>query len=112
MPRTAKAWGESSFTETVKQEILQLDKTLLPLQQGMSYGSYASTENLSVMILSTREKDAKIQVKTGIMFTGIIGGCHCADDPSPNNEHPEYCEVLFEINKSTALATIQLVNDD
>lgn len=111
LPRAAAAWGYPDFAAIVKQEIMQLDPALLPLQQGMSYGSYASADNITVMVLKAVDMGSRIQVKTGIQFTGIIGGCHCADDPSPDNEHPEYCEVLFEIDKTTAMAAIQLMDD-
>ena len=106
------AWGNPAFEDVLKQEILQLDPRLLPLQQGMSYGNYVNDENLAVMILSVSEEGTNIHARTGIMFSGIIGGCHCADDPSPNNEHPEYCELMFEINKTDATTSIRLLNDE
>ena len=112
LPQAVQAWGSPEFADIVKQEILQIDPALLPLQQGMSFGSYASGDNLSVMVLSSSEQANSIQVKAGIMFTGIVGGCHCADDPSPNNEHPEYCEVMFEIDKSSAITHIHLIKED
>lgn len=112
LPQAVQAWGRPEFSDIVKQEILQLDPAHLPLQQGMSFGSYASGDSLSVMVLSSCEHEGSIQVKTGIMFTGIVGGCHCADDPSPNNEHPEYCEVMFEIDKDSAITNIHLIKKD
>jgi hypothetical protein len=82
---------------------------LLPLQQGLSYGSYASHENLSVLILNVLEKHDSIRVKTGAFFTSVIAGCNCADDPTPIDEHTEYCEVQFDINKLTAETTVSLI---
>jgi hypothetical protein len=111
LDKSLEAWGDDCFAETLKQEILQLDTGLLPLQQGLSHGSYASDKNLTVMILHVSENTDSIHAKTGIFYTGIIGGCHCADDPSPDNEHPEYCEVLFVIDKTTAETTIGLLSD-
>ena len=63
------------------------------------------------MILHVSDDKDSIQAKTGIFYTGIIGGCHCADDPSPDNEHPEYCEIMFDINKKTAETVLHLLSD-
>jgi len=112
LTHSVAAWGSPTFADVLKQEILQLDPRLLPLQQGMSYGNYVNDENLAVLILAVSEEGPNIYARTGIMFSGIIGGCHCADDPSPDNEHPEYCELMFEINKSNALTNIHLLNDE
>ncbi len=111
LPKALHAWGSDLFSQTLKQEIQQLDTALLPLQQGLSHGNVASDENLTVMILNINEDADNIHAKTGIFYTGIISGCNCADDPSPTNEHPEYCEVIFTINKQTAETTLHLLPD-
>ena len=103
------AWGTSAFNDILKQEICQIDPKLLPLQQGMSLGSYAMGDNISTTILSISEDAEFIRVKTGIFFTSVIAGCNCADDPTPMDEQNEYCEVLFSIDKTSGDAQVSLI---
>jgi hypothetical protein len=105
------AWNRPEFAHVLKDEIENLDPALLPLQQGLSQGSYASPEGLAVMILRIAEDSATIRVTTGIHFTGIVAGCACADDPTPDGEYAEYCEVLFEIDRRTARTTVTLLKE-
>jgi len=50
-------------------------------------------------------------VKAGIFYKSIIAGCSCSDDPSPIDEVDEHCEVMIEIDKRSAEATITLLPD-
>lgn len=111
LSKTLHAWKTPEFNNILKREIEQLDARQLPLQQGLSMGSFASDDNISVMILNISDEADFIRAKTGIFYTGIIPGCNCADDPTPNNEYNEYCEVLFEINKVTAATEIRLLTE-
>ena len=111
LSKALNAWNTPAFQDVLKEEIGQLDAAALPLQQGLSQGNYASHDGISVMIISTAETPGCIRVKTGIHFTGIIAGCNCADDPTPVAGHPEYCEVQFDIDRQTALATVTLLQD-
>ena len=104
------AWGSERFTTTLKQEICRLDTRTLPLQQGLQYSSVANAENLSAIILNISEDSATIIVSAGLFYHGIIAGCNCADDPTPVDENNEYCEVLFRIDKTTALTTVALID--
>ena len=85
-----------------------MDAQQLPLQQGLSTGSVAMSDKLSAMIISVTEDAGFIRAKAGLFYTGIIAGCSCADDPTPVDEHPEYCEVQLDINRVTAETTIAL----
>ncbi len=109
LSKSLTAWGSPLFKETLKQEIEQLDSTLLPLQQGLSQGNHVADNSHTVMVLSVSEEGNNIHAKTGIFFTGLIMGCQCADDPSPGNELPEYCELQLDIDKQTAQTTITLL---
>jgi hypothetical protein len=106
-----KAWGTPAFNDILKDEIEHMGVELLPLQQGLSRGSHASGENLKAIIISVSEEPRFIRVKSGIFYSGIIAGCSCADDPTPIDEHTEYCEVQIDIKKSTAETTVTLVTD-
>ncbi len=111
LSKSLNAWNTPAFGEILKQEIQSLHGKLLPLQQGLSHSSYACEDNFSVVILGVSDGDTSICVKSGIFYTGLIPGCSCADDPSPNNEIAEYCEVEFEIDKTTAETRVQLLTE-
>ncbi len=106
-----QAWHSDAFIAVLKREICALDASLLPLQQGLSHSSYAIADKLSATILSVAEDDSSIIVKAGLLYTGIIAGCNCADDPTPVDENNEYCEVAFHINKETAETTVSIISD-
>lgn len=106
-----KVWPSDSFSTVFKQNIEQLDVSMLPLQQGLSQGSYVAHEPFKVMIISVSEETDSILVKAGIFFKSIIAGCNCADDPTPADTLSEYCVVQFDINKTTAETGVQLIKD-
>jgi hypothetical protein len=112
LPDSLKAWGSPDFNDTFREELGSLDVEQLPLQQGLTQSSYVSDSGFSVVILNTAETSNEIQVKTAIFYAGIIAGSCCADDPTPLDEQTEYCEIQFEINKTTAETKINLLITD
>ena len=106
-----QAWDTPAFSETLKAEIEQMDVETLPLQQGLSQSSYASADNIKAVIISFSETSGVIQVKAGVFYSGVIPGCNCADDPSPLDEYPEYCEVQLDINMQTAETAVRLLSE-
>jgi hypothetical protein len=105
------AWQTPDFADIFKTEVKQLNPDLLPLQQGLTHSSSANGANLGVMILNLAETPDEIQVKAGLFYSGIIGGCSCADDPTTQHEVNEYCEVRFAIKKHGGEATVTLLRD-
>ncbi len=105
------AWGTPEFKDVLKKEFEQLDADQLPLQQGLSAGNYVLGDKFSVMILGTSEDENFIHAKAGIFYSSILGGCACADDPTPVSELNEYCEVRLDIDKKTAETKISLLPD-
>jgi hypothetical protein len=103
------AWGSQDFNDILKKEIEQMEAEQLPLQQGLSTGSYAIDDKLNVIIIGVSEEAGFIRAKAGIFYTGIIAGCSCADDPTPVNEESEYCVVQLDIDKLTAATTVTLL---
>ncbi len=94
-----------------KHEIEQLEHQQLPLQKGLEHTSVVSyDEPFSAVILHIEEKPAATEVKAGIFFSGIIGGCNCADDPTPPSTLQEYCELLFVVDRASGEATVALLN--
>jgi hypothetical protein len=107
--QSLQALGTPQFEDVLKHEIAQQDDAL-PLQQGLATGNYVADAPLTVIINSVAETgNAFIQVRAGIFYQGVIGGCSCADDPSPASEINEYCEVQLDIDKATAVASVVLV---
>lgn len=106
-----RASVDRNFEEALKKEIEQMDAALLPLQQGLSAGGYALYDSFNVMIINVAEREGALLVKAGIFYRGVIAGCSCADDPSPVDETSEYCEVLFEIDRLTGAASVELVRE-
>ncbi len=111
LSQSVNAWGTPAFNEQFKQEVEQLPAEQLPLQQGLSLSSYVSADPFKVMVISEADDEAAIHVKAGIFFTGIIAGCSCSDDPSPTDVQPEYCDMQFHIDKTTAEVTVELLAD-
>ncbi len=93
----------------LKLEIAQLPHDQLPLQQGLSMGSDVVAQPVTPIILGVTDLDTVLRVRAGIMFQSVIAGCSCADDPTTTSENSEYCELLFEIDKISALTTVVLV---
>jgi hypothetical protein len=104
-----QAWNTPAFGDVLKEAIANLDTATLPLQQGLSRGSYALDDRLGVSIISVTESADFIHVKAGIHYNSVIAGCSCADDPSPTGECTEYCEVGLDIDKQTAGTTVRLL---
>lgn len=111
LPRTLAAWGTPAFEKTAKSEIGALGAAQLPLQQGLAHSSHVSSGPLGVVLLSAGEVPAGLRLKAGIFYEGIQAGCACTNDPTPENEITEYCEVWIEIERPDARARITLLED-
>ena len=111
LDKALRAWGTPEFAAILKQEITQLGADQLPLQQGLSTGNYVADEPFTVTINSIAELGNVIRVKAGIFYKGVIGGCSCENDPTPNSEIFEYCVVQLNIDKATAATSVALVEE-
>jgi hypothetical protein len=111
LPESVKAWGSPDFNEVLKDEIEHLDPALLPLQQGLTFTSQALDGEFSVMVISAAGQPGFIHARVGIFYEGILGGCNCADDPTPVEPQNEYCEAVLVIDRATAEASIALAGD-
>lgn len=103
-----KAWGTADFRTTLKNDLECLSVDQLPLQQGLSVSSYVADKPFTVIVLDATEQAEYILVKTTVLYSGVIAGCNCADDPTPVEEQNEHCELLFEIDKCSAATRISL----
>jgi len=111
LPNSLNAFNDPTFEKSLKKEIEQFDAKLLPLQQGLSTGGYALYDSFKVMIIGVVDGSECFQVKAGIFYHGVVAGCSCADDPSPTDVTTEYCEVVFEVDRDSGVATVALVGE-
>ncbi len=107
--QAVSTWGTPGFKAALKREIEKLSYNELPLQQGLTTGSHALDNDIEAMILNVQELETSIQVKAGIFYKAIIAGCSCSDDPTPMDECNEHIEVKIEIDKTSAEATVILL---
>lgn len=110
LPYSVEAWTLGSFPDVLRGELEDLSPDVLPLQQGLTTGSYAVGDSFRVMVMGATEDSATVKATVGIFYEGITAGCSCADDPTPVEPVPEYCEVLVTIDKRTAQAAFTLVD--
>ena len=111
LKKSLQAWGTPAFRDTLKAEIATLGQADLPLQQGLTHTSSVSDTPPQAVILSATDEGDCLRVKAGLFYAGIIGGCSCADDPTPVEEQTEYCEVLLEIDKNSGETKVTLLQE-
>jgi len=102
------AWGTSGFDAVLKEE-LAAHADQLPLQQGMASSSSVVDAPVTVLILGVAELEQTVRVKAGIFYRGMVGGCACANDPTPESENTEYCELQLDIDKASAATEVTLL---
>jgi len=111
LDKSLRAWGGADFEAILKREVETLGADSLPLQQGLSSSNYVAESPITMMIHRVAEMENVIRIKAGIFYQGIIGGCSCADDPTPTGENNEYCEVQIDIDKATAATAVALITE-
>jgi len=104
-----KAWDSDEFEAVFKAEVAGLEKHLLPMQAGLANSSHVNDSPFEPVVLTTSKTDKIISVKTVILYSGILAGSCCADDPAPVCEENEYCALQFDIDKGTGETTIVLL---
>ena len=108
LDESLRAWGTPAFAVVLNQELVR-HAGMLPLQQGLSASSSVAETPITVMILNTSDAESTISIKAGIFYQGLVSGCSCAGDPTPDSENSEYCEVSLEIDKANAITTVTLL---
>lgn len=108
LPLTLAAWNTPDFRTVFTREVEGLDAAVLPLQQALSLTSAVADEPFHAILIGAEETAGALRVKAGVFYAGIIGGCSCADDPTPLESQPEYCVVVFEIDTGSGAARVAL----
>ena len=111
LDKVLRAWNTPEFELILKQEIAHLGAGQLPLQQGLTISSTVTADPITVIIQRVTELENVLSVKVGILYKGLIGGCSCADDPTPLNDNNEYCVVQLDIDKVSAATTVALLGE-
>ena len=111
LTRSLAAVGTPGFETVLSAELAALGPDALGLQQALSAGNTALSDGIGFMILHSRETPDSIQVRAGVFFTSILGGCACADDPTPENENAEYCEIDVILDRRTGQARVRPASD-
>lgn len=109
LPKSAANWGGEQFKSILQKEVAQLGLEVLPLQQGLNVASYALSEDISTMLLSAEEQDGVVIARLGVFFKGMIPGCACADDPTPEEIYNEYCELKITLTLDSSEAALEVL---
>ena len=107
LTRSLKAFNTPGFAAVLRGELAALGPDVLGLQQALTAGSAAQPEGIGIMILRHLETPGAIEVRAGVFFTSVLGGCACTDDPTPLTENAEYCEIDIRIDRRTGRARLQ-----
>lgn len=110
LEKSLRAWGTAAFEQTLKQELAE-HAAELPLQQALTHSSSVAEAPVTVLVQSVSDLGGALRVKTGIFYEGLLGGCACANDPTPESTYTEYCELLLEIDKASAAAMVTLLEE-
>lgn len=102
------AWGTADFESSLKLEMAR-GRDGLPLQRGLALGNQVTASPITVVIHHASATGKLIRVRAGIFYASVIGGCSCADDPTPIDENTEYCEVELAIDRKTGEAAVELL---
>ena len=110
-PRSVLGKNTADNKAAFKQLIESCAAHDLPLQQGLALSSAVADKPFEAMIINHREQQGFIYLKVGIFYTGIIAGCSCADDPSPQDEQVEHCVLQFAIDQQSGNARVSLLKE-
>jgi hypothetical protein len=110
LPLILSAWEQPDFEEVLRESLAKLGRNL-PLQAGLTAGSYALEEPMEVMVISTSETDTHIEARVGIFYESLTPGCACAGDPTVESEQNEHVTMLVSINKQSAETSFQLLEE-
>lgn len=110
--RTLTAWNTSDFKSILKQELQQIDKQYLPLQQGLTRSNHVANTDIDFMLLNAQENTSSLALTVLVFYNGLEAGDCCADDPIPVCELPEQCTLKLTIHKPNGETEVTLLMDN
>jgi hypothetical protein len=111
LPAVARAFGTPAFAAALAAALEALPADALPLSAGLSRTGAVAPGPHAVRVIAVREEAGTVEVRVGIFYQGIDAGCSCADDPTPVEPQPEYCECRLRLDLSTGRARLWLSGD-
>jgi hypothetical protein len=108
LARALQAWDTPAFAPALKAALLGLGPGVLPLQAATVRGGQVDAGDMDLTVLASRDAGAEIQVNVGVFFVEVMGGCSCGDEPVA---HPAYCRLRVCIDKASAAARFELLQD-
>ena len=105
---TVRDAGSGRVAQTLKGEIERLGAAVLPLHQAIGQGGMVDDSPLAVTVLHLADRGDSIRARLGVLFSEIVGGCSCGDDPFTENV---YCLLQVSIDKATAEAEFSVIPD-
>lgn len=111
LPRAARAWGGTDFSVVLKAELEALPADALPLQAALTATSHVAQEPHRVRVIAVSREGRQVRARVGVFYAGIVAGCSCADDPTPVEPQPEYCELDLLLDVPSGRAWVGLRAD-
>jgi hypothetical protein len=103
---TIQEHNPDTLGHILKKELESGTGAALPLHKGANEGGYCDASNLEVTILSLEQNAQVIRAMIGVFFTEVVANCSCGDEPL---EKPAYCEMLLNIDRTTAETDVHVV---
>jgi hypothetical protein len=110
LPQALAAWGSDAFSEVLRRELIAAGEHALPLRRCMAYGNHIAATPIHLLMRSVEADADRIHAQLDILFQSVVAGCSCTDDPTPWSELDECCRVQVDIDRTTALAVIRLLD--
>ncbi len=110
LEKSLAAWGTPDFEPVLKRELAQHAEHL-PLQRALTHSSTVADTPVTVLVQRAAEAGGAIHVRAGIFYEGLLGGCACANDPTPESPYTEYCELDLDIDRASGEASVRLLSD-
>lgn len=101
-----RQWSSPEFEHALAMAIACMGVEELPLQQALQHGSHALADPIEVIIIEVLADTLGLDIRAGILYTSVIAGCQCADDPTPTSTAQEYCEIRLLIERDTGAANV------
>ena len=108
LSNTCDAWNSTEFESILIDELVSLGLAGLPLQKALRFSSVALDRDLQLMLLKVDKQESVASITMGASYSGIIAGCSCSDDPTPEDVVTEYCEFEILLDRHEGLTEIRL----
>ncbi len=108
LTKSLNAFGSEDFNKVLKLELSTFKPSELPLHLATTQGGLVAENKISVSILNSNDIGDNIEAKLAVFFDEIVGGCSCGDPPL---QISNYCELKLLIDKQTAQAEFNVLND-